>query len=276
MAHAKGHCRLVHSQTLKLGLKEFEKKPLRTFSDGISPTWSDLFSGHGFLGRVRPKPCPRIRNLVGEKVTVKKDLSMWNLLSLDPKSSYSSASRQEILFFFGMPGNYDPCPVLLFCSRVKTLSWSQKLVLLAGAVISTNKNEKYQSLLGVPSPIYLYTVYISIQYTVHEYQQMWTTPLTSSILISHQNYFRNETRPSSYSKRSQVSHEKNLLLSIESWLFNRDPFKALLRSPYNWVLLIPNKSPKNNNQVFFSLLESKSWTVGKAAFHPDRICDEKA
>ena len=35
----------------------------------------------------------------------------------------------------------------------------------------------------------------------------------------------------------QVSHEKKaLLLSIESWLVNRDPYNGLLKSLYTWVV----------------------------------------
>ena len=35
----------------------------------------------------------------------------------------------------------------------------------------------------------------------------------------------------------QQSHEKKTaLLSIESWLFNGDPYNGLLQSPDNWVV----------------------------------------
>ena len=45
----------------------------------------------------------------------------------------------------------------------------------------------------------------------------------------------------------ELSYEKNLaLLSIESWLVNRDPYNGLLYSLYNWVGFHPL-----NNQVFF-------------------------
>ena len=52
------------------------------------------------------------------------------------------------------------------------------------------------------------------------------------------------------------SHEKNpALLSIESWLFDRDPYNGLLQSPHNWL------GPKDvipyilERTVFFSLLK---------------------
>ena len=51
-----------------------------------------------------------------------------------------------------------------------------------------------------------------------------------------------------------TTHEplkKILLLSIESWLFNRDPYKGLSSSLQNWVGLIPNKSPKKPFGPFF-------------------------
>ncbi len=42
-----------------------------------------------------------------------------------------------------------------------------------------------------------------------------------------------------------MSHEKKTaLLSIESWLFHRDPYNGLLKSPYNWAVL--------NNQGIFN------------------------
>ena len=44
--------------------------------------------------------------------------------------------------------------------------------------------------------------------------------------------------------------KKNLLLSIESWLFNRDPYSGLLSSLYNWVVEYP-KQPG----ALFSLLK---------------------
>ena len=174
---------------------------------------------------------------------------MWNLLSLDPKSSYSSAYKGKKSCFFWHA--WKKTIHVLVCSRVQNPNGTQNLVLLAGDF----NQQKWK-------------ISKSTVYSIHEYQQMWTTPLTSSILISHQNYFRNETRPSSSSKRSQVSHEKNLLLSIESWLFNRDPFKGLLRSPYNCVLLIPNKSPTKNNQVFFFIAQVKKLDGWKGGFPP--------
>ena len=33
-----------------------------------------------------------------------------------------------------------------------------------------------------------------------------------------------------------ATKKKHLLLSIESWLVNRDPYNGLLQSPYNWVV----------------------------------------
>ena len=52
--------------------------------------------------------------------------------------------------------------------------------------------------------------------------------------------------------QSTEPRKKSLLLSIESWLFNRDPYNGLLQSPRNWV----GSHPLNtlNNQVFVSLL----------------------
>ena len=47
----------------------------------------------------------------------------------------------------------------------------------------------------------------------------------------------------------KVNHEKKkLLLSIESWLFNRDPYNGWLKSPYNWV--VESSIKTINNQVF--------------------------
>ena len=47
---------------------------------------------------------------------------------------------------------------------------------------------------------------------------------------------------------TNLSHEKSsALLSIESWLFTRDPYKGFLKSPHNRVgfhpLNIPGKQP---------------------------------
>ena len=48
-------------------------------------------------------------------------------------------------------------------------------------------------------------------------------------------------RPVTFKSISEVKFaynepRKNLLLSIESWLFNRDPYDGLLKSLYKWVV----------------------------------------
>ena len=51
-----------------------------------------------------------------------------------------------------------------------------------------------------------------------------------------------------------MSHEKNpALLSIESWLVNRDPYNGLLQSLYNWVGFHSLYNPTNQmvTQILF-------------------------
>ena len=44
--------------------------------------------------------------------------------------------------------------------------------------------------------------------------------------------------------------KKTLLLSIESWLVNRDPYNGLLKSLYNWVGFHPIYNPTNQGPFF--------------------------
>ena len=43
------------------------------------------------------------------------------------------------------------------------------------------------------------------------------------------------------------------LLSIESWLFNRDPHNGSLESPHNWVVFHPQIYPKQPRAFFMDL-----------------------
>ena len=41
-----------------------------------------------------------------------------------------------------------------------------------------------------------------------------------------------------FSNSAETQKKTGRLLSIESWLFNRDPYVMVYESPYNWVVLI--------------------------------------
>ena len=43
---------------------------------------------------------------------------------------------------------------------------------------------------------------------------------------------------------SSGPRKKNSLLSIESWLFHRDPYNGLSKSPYNCVVVYPLHNPR--------------------------------
>ena len=45
--------------------------------------------------------------------------------------------------------------------------------------------------------------------------------------------------------QNQAANKTNLLLPIESWLFNRDPYNCLWQSLYNWIVFHPFYNPTN-------------------------------
>ena len=45
--------------------------------------------------------------------------------------------------------------------------------------------------------------------------------------------------------------KKTFLLSIESWLFNGDPYNGFLQSLFNWVVFHPRPIPQPTKGPFF-------------------------